>query len=105
MATYCHETKERIVYGTPFYIFTRLDMSGGAIISDDAFQKIPTELLLQERQTAETKGMDIHVAASIYSKDDSYSLFNITKEEFIFSISEDTLKTYLPNAYLVLTSE
>jgi hypothetical protein len=103
MATYCHETKERIVYGTPFYILTRSDLNSGAILSHEALQRIPPEEREGTKKTAETGGMDVHAAASIYSKDDSYSMFNITKEEFLYSISEDTLKKYLPTAYLLIT--
>ena len=99
MATYCQETKERIVFGTPFYILTRSDLSTGAIISHDALRKIPEELFMIEKKTALNGGMDVHAAASIYSKDDSYSWFNITKEEFLHSISEETFERYLPNVY------
>ena len=99
MATYCHETNERIVYGTPFYILTRTDLKGGAIVSHEAILRIPTEERETIHKTKETGGMDIHAAASIYSKDDSYSMFNITKEEFLYSISEEKFKKYLPNVF------
>jgi hypothetical protein len=99
MATYCHETNERIVYGTPFYILTRTDLKGGAIVSHEAMLRIPTEERETIHKTEVTGGMDIHAAASIYSKDDSYSMFNITKEEFLYSISEETVKKYLPKVY------
>lgn len=102
MATYCHETKEKIVYGTPFYILTRSEMNGGAILSHEAMKRIPPEAREILNKTEETGGMDVHAAASIYSKDDSYSMFNITKEAFLYSISESTLQKYLPNAYTLI---
>lgn len=102
MATYCHERKERIVYGSPFYILTRSDMNSGAILSHEAIQRIPSEERESSKKTAETGGMDVHAAASIYSKDDSYSMFNITKEAFLYSISESTLQKYLPNVYTLI---
>jgi hypothetical protein len=78
-------------------------MNSGAILSHEALQRIPAEEREGTKKTAETGGMDVHAAASIYSKDDSYSMFNITKEEFLYSITEETLKKYLPTAYALIT--
>jgi hypothetical protein len=102
MATYCHELKQKIVYGDPFFIFTRVDLNGGAIISLEAVKKIKDSQKRKKSRTAQKGGIDIHAAQSSYSHGDTYSWFDITKEEFLFSISENVFRKLFPNAYELL---
>ena len=102
MATYCHELNEKIVFGEPFFIITRSDLKGGAIVSLSAVKKITKSLKRKKQRSAKTGGMDVHAAQSSYSHGDTYSWFDITKEEFLFSISEKTFKELFPNAHELL---
>ena len=102
MATYCHELKHKIVYGEPFFILTREGINGGAIVSLDAVKKIKDSLKRKKNRTSKTGGVDVHAAQSSYSHGDTYSWFDITKEEFLFSITEKTFKELFPNAHELL---
>ncbi|MCE2712079.1 MAG: hypothetical protein LW688_06010 [Cryomorphaceae bacterium] len=102
MATYCHELKHKIIYGEPFFILTREGINGGAIVSLDAVKKIEDSLKNEDNHATNNSGIDIHAAKSSYSHGDTYSWFDITKEDFLFSITEKTFKELFPNAHELL---
>ena len=97
MAVECQEMKQKITFGDLFFILYQEHKKGGAIVSEIAINRIPLADRSEEK-CLDTEGVDVYAASSSYSKGDSYSWFDIRKEEFLFSISGKTFNELFPNA-------
>ncbi|MEY4216956.1 MAG: hypothetical protein RLZZ68_1412 [Bacteroidota bacterium] len=97
MAVECQELKQRIAYGDPFFILYQEHKKGGAIVSENAINRI-AESDRSAEKCLDSEGVDVYAASSSYSKGDSYSWFDIRKENFLFSISGKTFNALFPNA-------
>lgn len=96
MSTYCQELNSKITYGEPFFIITKENMSGGAIVSLKAMNRVALNDRLSEK-VANSDVVDVYAAKSSYSKDDSYSWFDITQDEYLFSFTEEVFARFFPN--------
>lgn len=103
MSTYCHELNCKITYGDPFYIITKENFGGGAIISDEAMKKIPEESRIVNKEE-DFEGVDVYEAISSYSNGDTYSWFDIKKGTYLFSLSPDVFSKFFPKSKLLLES-
>jgi hypothetical protein len=100
MSTYCQELNKKITYGEPFFIITRENMSGGAIVSLKAMNRVPLNDRLFEKK-ANSDEVNVYSAKSSWSKDDSYSWFNIIQEEYLFSFTEEVFDKFFPNCKII----
>jgi hypothetical protein len=96
MSTYCQEFKDKITYGEPFFILAKENMSGGAIVSLAAMNRIPAEERITQK-LAHKAGVNVYAASSSYSHNESYSWFDIQKEAFLYALHEEVFARFFPN--------
>lgn len=101
MSTYCQELKHKITFGDPFFILIPEGKPGGAIVSIEAMNRVSESDRLTEPGIGT---MAVYAADSTYSMGDTYSWFDITKQAYLFSLSEHTFDTLFPNSKALFES-
>ena len=99
MSLLCIETGRDIDYGDVLMAGTRYDVGFFSALSQEALKSIPeSEKRLAPCQPGEG-GVDIHHASSSRNFNGSYTLFDFKLGNFLFSISREAAKKYLPVHY------
>jgi hypothetical protein len=101
MSTYCQELKHKITYGDPFFILIPEGKPGGAIVSIEAMNRVSESDRLIEPGIGTVA---VYAADSTYSMGDTYSWFHITKQAYLFSLSEHTFDTLFRNSKALFES-
>lgn len=96
MSLFCHESKNYITFGDPLFAGTRKDAKFFSALCEDVINKIPEKDRNKKPCDPIEGGIDIHRASSTLNLTGTYTLCDFTIEEFIFSVSRETSKKYLP---------
>jgi hypothetical protein len=96
MSLLCHERGTDIEFGEVLRSATHPDMEYRCALSPQVIDRIPErERLIQPRKRAEG-GMNIHNASSTRNFNGSYTLCDYTTHGFLFAVSEETARKFLP---------
>jgi hypothetical protein len=101
MSTYCQELNHKITYGDPFFILIQEGKPGGAIVSIEAMNRVPESDRLSETGIGTVA---VYAADSTYSMGDTYSWSHITKQAYLFSVSDHMFDTLFPNCKALFES-
>lgn len=96
MSLYCHESEEYINFGEPLYAVTQKDINFFSALCQKIIDRIPIEDRKIEPCKSKNDGVDIHIASSTENMTGTYTLCDFALESFLFSISHETAKKYLP---------
>lgn len=100
MALFCAETRKDISSSEPLMAAARADMPTFSALSQEVLSRIPEGEKRPLRCSPSTgdDGVDIHAATS---EDDRgrYTLDAFRPTKFLYSISGETARRYLPNHY------
>lgn len=96
MSLYCHESKDYITFGDPLYAGTRKDVRFFSALCQKIIDTIPEESRNIKPCDLSKGGIDIYRASSSENLTGTYTLCDFTLESFLFSISQEDAKKYLP---------
>lgn len=95
MSLCCDETKQDIEYNEPLFAGTRADVPFFSALSEQVLSRIPISKRCSEPCSG--PGINIHKASSSRNFNGSYTLCDFKLGDFLYSISLETAKKYLPN--------
>lgn len=100
MSLLCDETRHYLEETAPLWAGTRSDIPTYSALSHEVIQKIPDR---EKRSTpcqpnAGDEGVDIHEASST-ARGGFYHMTGFTLGRFVFSISGEAARKYLPHHY------
>ena len=102
MSLLCFETERDIEYGTPLYAGTRLTHEIAYALSGEAVDRIPQESRGTRLYAKSEGGINIYRGTAGRNFTGSYAWSSFHLAEFLFSISEEDAKRYLPRLHTEL---
>jgi hypothetical protein len=102
MSLICAENGRDIEYGTPLYSATRASLNRYCALSAEIVNNIPLPCRRTSPCAIDADGVDIHRATAGKNFNGSYAWSSFVQVDFLFSISEEDARKYLPKLVQML---
>lgn len=100
MSLLCTETQTYIMFGSPLYVGLLKEGRYSCAISQEALDRIPESEQRPEPCATATDGLDIYRAKSNGpTSRGAYEWTSMRRTEFLFSVSAETAKRYVPTLW------